>query len=86
MAARGGYRPNSGRPSLLDEELRARVLTKSWELLDDYIKDETEPRRDRIRVAGFLAQKSVPQNLAVSGELTHNIFMQDLIAKSKGAK
>ena len=65
---RGGPRPNSGRPSLLDESLRSRVIGKSWKIIEEFLNDENEPKRDRVKVAEHLAGKSVPQDINLGGQ------------------
>lgn len=67
--AKGGYRPNSGRPTLIDEKIRMDVLNKSWQMIKDYLNNDCEPMRERIKVAEHLAGKSVPQDLNIGGEL-----------------
>jgi len=79
----GGARPGAGRPSAVDEALRARVIEKSWSIVEEFYNDANESKSDKRKVAVYLAGKSVPQNLNVTGELSHNIFMQNLIAKSR---
>lgn len=64
----GGARKGGGRPSLVSEELRARVIEKSWDIIHDFLNDETEPKRDRVKVAEHLAGKSVPQNINLGGQ------------------
>lgn len=80
----GGKRANqTGRPSMVDEKLRAEVLTKSWDIIKRFFDDESKPLESKLQIAQHLAGKSVPQNLNVDGQMTHNIFMQNMIAKSR---
>jgi hypothetical protein len=64
----GGARPGAGRPSLIDEGLRARVISKSWEIIESFLNDPREARSDKIKVAEHLAGKSVPQNINLGGQ------------------
>lgn len=66
--AKGGYRPNSGRPTLLNEQIRVHVLEKAWDMIRDYLQDDKEPLKERIKVAEHLAGKSVPQNINLGGQ------------------
>lgn len=82
-AKNGGSRQGAGRPSLIDEELRARVMQKSWDIISDFYLDPNQPLDKKIKTAEHLAGKSVPQNVNVAGGLTHNHFLVDMISKSK---
>lgn len=65
---RGGARPNSGRPSIVDEALRARVIEKSWSIIEEFYNDQNESNSDKRKVASYLAGKSVPQNINLGGQ------------------
>jgi hypothetical protein len=75
----GGARPGAGRPSLIDEGLRARVIEKSWGIINDFLNDENEPKRDRVKVAEHLAGKSVPQNINLGGQADNHLSVVKLV-------
>lgn len=81
--AKGGPRPGSGRPSLFDEQIRVIVLEKSWKLIQDYLNDETEPLKERIKVAEHLAGKSVPQNVNLGGQPGNPIEQRAILTWQK---
>lgn len=60
MGKNGGKRPGAGRPSLVDESVRAIVVTKCWSLLQEFFTDPKESRREKIKVAQVLASKAMP--------------------------
>ena len=74
----GGARPGGGRPSLVDEKLRARVIEKSWAIIDAFYNNANEDAKDKLKVASYLAGKSVPQDINLGGQvenpLTVNII------------
>lgn len=79
--AKGGYREGSGRPSLIDEGLRARVISKSWAIIQAFLDDENEPKRDRVKVAEHLAGKSVPQDINLGGQANNPLSVVQLVTK-----
>jgi len=64
----GGARPGAGRPSMVDEALRSRVIQKSWNIIEEFYDDEGEDKADKRKVASYLAGKSVPQNINLGGQ------------------
>jgi hypothetical protein len=66
--ASGGSRPGSGRPSLIDEGLRSRVISKSWSIIEEFFNDPNESLADKRKTASYLAGKSVPQNINLGGQ------------------
>lgn len=64
----GGARPGAGRPSMVDEALRSRVIGKSWSIIEDFYNDENESDADKRKIATYLAGKSVPQNINLGGQ------------------
>lgn len=79
--ARGGSRPNSGRPSIVDEELRKRVIEKSWDIVEKFYDDPNEEAKDKLKVATYLAGKSVPQNINLGGQPDNPYGIQIVINK-----
>lgn len=83
MAGKGGARPGSGRPSLVDEQKVTALSMKCVELTLEYIQDPSVSLKDRADVFSRIAAKVVPQNVGISGELSHNVFIADIIQKSQ---
>jgi len=58
-----GKKGRSGRRKLRDEEKRQRVIELSWDIVEEYLKDETIELKDRIKTAEKIATKDVPQEV-----------------------
>jgi len=81
---RGGSRPNSGRPSVVDEQLRKRVIEKSWDIVEKFYDDPNEDVKDKLKVASYLAGKSVPQDVNLGGTL--GLVVEELHKKANEYK
>lgn len=80
----GGARPGGGRPSLVDENLRKRVIEKSWAIVEKFYDDKNEEAKDKLKVASYLAGKSVPQDVNLGGQL--GILVEELHRKANEYK
>lgn len=85
---RGGARPNSGRPSVVDEALRKRVIEKSWAIVEKFYDDKNEDLKDKLKVASYLAGKSVPQDINLGGQKDNplNFLVEQLHQKANEYK
>jgi hypothetical protein len=83
---RGGSRPNSGRPSMVDEALRTRVIEKSWDIVEKFYDDVSEDLKDKLKVASYLAGKSVPQNINLGGQADNPLSVVQLITANDKSK
>jgi hypothetical protein len=77
---RGGKRQNAGRPSLLEANIKALVMDRSWDILFHYLGDENNDLKDRVRVASVLASKAVPQDINVGGQ-KDNPIKQEMVVR-----
>ena len=59
----GGKRANSGRKSWVDEEIRAAVVNKSWEVLKEALDDKRISKWQKRRIALEIAKKSMPTQI-----------------------
>lgn len=70
MAGKGGYRPNSGRPSLLKSEQLAALSMRCVELTKEYIDNPDVPLKERADVFSRIAVKVMPQDINLGGQAT----------------
>lgn len=84
MGNNGGKRPGAGRPSLVDESLRKRVIEKSWAIVEEFYDSENENVKDKLKVASYLAGKSVPQDVNLGGHL--GVLVEELHKKANEYK
>lgn len=79
----GGVRPGAGRKTHAQELRTIEVLQKCQEICLEFLNDPSVPAKKKIDVASRLYYKAIPQDINMSGEMTHNLFMQSLIEKSR---
>jgi hypothetical protein len=84
LTGQGGPGRGQGRKSALDEKKIAALSMRCVHLTLKYVNNESIPIKDRADVFSRIAAKVVPQSLSIAGEMTHNMFFQDIIEKSKG--
>ena len=82
----GGARAGGGRPSLIDEQLRSRVIEKSWDIVEKFYDDVSEDLKDKLKVASYLAGKSVPQNINLGGQADNPLSVVQLITVNDKSK
>ena len=58
-----GKKGRSGRRKLRDEEKRTRVIEKAWDVVEQYLNDDSIDIKEKIKTAEKLAQKDIPQEL-----------------------
>jgi hypothetical protein len=75
----GGARAGGGRPSLVDEQLRKRVIEKSWDIVEKFYDDPNEDVKDKLKVASYLAGKSVPQDVNLGGQADNPLSVVNLV-------
>ena len=75
MAKHGGARPNSGRPTKLESNIKKMVMEKSWAQLYMTLVDSEVPRQDKDRIAVTMASKDVPMEIEHKGEAMRPIVV-----------
>jgi hypothetical protein len=74
--AKGGYRPGAGRPSMVDEALRKRVIEKSWDIVEKFYDSDSEDLKDKLKDY-HPAFGGVYYNIPVTGAAWNTIIYQD---------
>ena len=82
----GGARAGGGRPSLVDEQLRKRVIEKSWDIVEKFYDDSKEDIKDKLKVASYLAGKSVPQDINLGGQADNPLSVVNLVTMNDDGK
>lgn len=65
-----GTKGHSGRKALTNDELRARVIDRSWKILEDAYDSPELTINQKAEIAKTIAAKSIPQNLNHAGNIT----------------
>ena len=68
---------------MVDEALRARVIEKSWDIIEKFYDDPNEDGADKRKVASYLAGKSVPQNVNLGGQPGNPIEQRAILTWQK---
>ena len=77
----GGRRPGSGQKPLSEKINRIADINKCLDVYMEFVTSDA-PLKERAEMAKHIAAKAIPQDINMSGEMTHNFFILDAIAKS----
>lgn len=69
-----GNKGGTGRPSLVDEKLRAAVIDKCWDILNTALDDDQVNDAEKRKIALEIVKKTIPQQ--IDGNLNGNFTIK----------
>ena len=77
---------NSGRRPRSEEEKLYALFLKSLKVTEDFILDETQPKKDRADAAMKIVVKYIPDQHKHSGSVEFTGFVAEMIKKAREIK
>ena len=58
-----GVKGRSGRKSIAEEQKRRDIINLAWQITEDYLKDQTIERKEKIELVCRIITKDMPEKL-----------------------